>query len=251
MKSKRRAPVLIIGAHRSGTTATAQALEAVGLQIGQHLDSHCEPRRLQKLHEEYLRRLGSTWYEPSVFLEQIQTSEGRKACGNYLRTNIRRGFARIFGYRRNPRGLWLLARLRRGAPWGWKEPRTTLFAPAWLEIFPEARIIHIVRDALAAATSIRERELKFQAAGDSPSGRIDNLDYCLRLVETYIAAGERLAASENYRRVRFEEIQANPRQALTELANFCGLDFSKQQLETAASGIRPEGVKSVPRPRVI
>ena len=48
----------------SGTTATAHALELLGLQIGQDLDSHREPRGLQKLHEDYLRKLGAAWYSP-------------------------------------------------------------------------------------------------------------------------------------------------------------------------------------------
>ncbi len=68
MNDRQSPPVLIIGAHRSGTTATARALELVGLQIGQHLDSHGEPRALQKLHEDYLRRVGAAWYNPQPFL---------------------------------------------------------------------------------------------------------------------------------------------------------------------------------------
>ena len=244
MKARQRAPVLIIGAHRSGTTATASALELLGLQIGQHLDSHREPRPLQKLHEEYLRRVGAAWHNPAPFLGSIDTPDGKRDCTEYLRASVRRDFARIFGYRNNPRGLWLRARLKLGAPWGWKEPRTTLFAPSWLEIFPDARIVHVVRDPIAAAASIRDRELKFQAAGDPPSGNIDNLDYCVRLVQTYIEAGEHLAASSNYRRVHFEDIQANPGPVLEQLAHSCGLHFTTRQLANAAATIRPERIRS-------
>ena len=147
MKDRHRPPVLIIGAHRSGTTATARALELLGLQIGQHLDSHREPRPLQKLHEDYLRRTGGAWHNPQPFLKWIASEEGKQDCVAYLRSNVRRDFARIFGYRFNPKGLWLRARLNFGRQWGWKEPRTTLFAPAWLEIFPEARIVHVIRQS--------------------------------------------------------------------------------------------------------
>ena len=188
MNDRQSPPVLIIGAHRSGTTATARALELVGLQIGQHLDSHGEPRALQKLHEDYLRRVGAAWYNPQPFLKWIQTPEGKLDCISYLRTNVRRDFARIFGYRFNPKGLWLRARLNFGAQWGWKEPRTTLLAPAWLEIFPGARIVHVFRDAHAAASSIRERELKFQAAGDPPTPNLADLNYCRQLVHRRRAA---------------------------------------------------------------
>src|ERR1700757_5205169 len=131
-----RAPVLIIGAHRSGTTATAQALEILGLQIGQRLDSHRESKALQQMHEEYLRSVGAAWHHPAPFIESIRTTEGEQRCVNYLRENMQRNFAHIFGYRKDLRGLWMVARLKFGALWGWKEPRTTLFAFAWLEVFP-------------------------------------------------------------------------------------------------------------------
>ncbi|HET9856948.1 MAG TPA: sulfotransferase [Chthoniobacterales bacterium] len=244
MKDRHRPPVLIIGAHRSGTTATARALELLGLQIGQHLDSHREPRPLQKLHEDYLRRTGGAWHNPQPFLKWIASEEGKQDCVAYLRSNVRRDFARIFGYRFNPKGLWLRARLNFGRQWGWKEPRTTLFAPAWLEVFPEARIVHVIRDTHAAASSIRERELKFQAAGDPPTPNLADLDYCTQLVQTYLTAGERLANSANYQRVQFEELQANPPAMLERLANFCGLRVTTRQLVGAAASIRPARVRS-------
>src|SRR5438128_3644876 len=84
---RRRPPVLIIGAHRSGTTATARALELLGLQIGEHLDSHREPRPLQKLHEDYLRRTGGAWHDPQPFLKWIESVEGKQDCVSYLRSN--------------------------------------------------------------------------------------------------------------------------------------------------------------------
>src|ERR1700730_1726016 len=159
MKDRHRPPVLIIGAHRSGTSATARALELLGLQIGQRLDSHREPRELQRLHEDYLRRVGAAWHNPAPFLERIQTAEGENNCFEYLRSNIDGHFAKIFGYRSSPPGLWLRLRLKIGAAWVGKDPRTPLFPPIWLKIFPGVRILPVFRDPLAAAESIREREL--------------------------------------------------------------------------------------------
>ncbi len=104
--------------------------------------------------------------------------------------------------------------------------------------------VHIIRDADAAASSIRERELKFQAAGDPPTPNLANLDYCRQLVQIYLTAGERLANSANYRRVQFEELQANPPAMLERLANFCGLRATTQQLAAAAASIRPARVRS-------
>lgn len=239
-----KAPVLIIGAHRSGTSATAHALELLGLQIGQRLDSHREPKALQQLHEEYLRRLGASWDNPTPFLDRMKTPEGRADCVDYLRSNLKSRFGKIFGYRNDPFGWWLRLRINLGASWGWKEPRTTLFAPTWLEIFPNARIVHVARDALAAAESIRERELQFQAAGDPPTSNLADLEYCRRLVSQYLRAGEDVASSRNYKRIQFEELQANPPAMLEQLAIFCGLRPSTQQLATAAASIRPARIRS-------
>jgi hypothetical protein len=236
-----RPPVIILGAHRSGTTATARALELLGLQIGQQLDSHREPKPLQRLHENYLERLGAAWHNPAPFVESIQTQAGERESLDYLRRHTEREFARTFGYRRNLRGLWLLARLRTGAAWGWKEPRTTLFAPLWLQLFPNALVVEVIRHPLTVAMSIRRRELRFRAAGDPPVPKLDELDHCLRLALTYVDLGERLAKqARHYQRVRFEQIQANPIHALRQLAEFCGLRPSGVSLNKAAATIRPE-----------
>ena len=243
MKDRERPPVIVIGAHRSGTSATVGALESLGLQIGQHLDSHREPRMLQKLHEEYLQRIGAAWHKPQPFLQWIASPHGKQDCLSYLRTNVERHVPAIFGYNRNPKGIWLRMRMKFGAPWGWKEPRTTLFIPMWLEIFPNARVLHVARDPLAAAESIRERELKFQAAGDPSTGNLADLDYCRELVEAYLGAASALAKSPNYRRLQFEDLQANPPATLEQLAKFCELPLTTGQLARAAASIRPARIR--------
>lgn len=247
-----RPPVLIIGAHRSGTTATARALRLLGLQIGQRLDSHDEPRELQRLHEQYLRRVGASWHDPAPFLNSVQSAEGAQNCVKYLSENLDADLS-VFGYRKNFSGLWLKTRLRFGWPWGWKEPRTTLFARCWLELFPQARILHIVRNPLAVATSIQKRELEFQAKGDAPSGRVQDFPRCLNLAITYVEAGEDLARdTPYYRRIRFEDIQADPTRELTLAAQFCELQFSSEEMKGAAATIRsdrPDALKNISNAR--
>jgi Sulfotransferase family len=232
---------MIIGAHRSGTTATTRALKLLGLQIGQRLDSHDEPRAMQRLHEDYLRQVGAAWYEPGPFLALLRVAERIQTCTAYLRDHIVDDLS-VFGYDKGLTGWWSKKRLRSGTPWGWKEPRTTLFAPCWLELFPEARFIHVVRNPLDVAASMQKRELEFQAKGDAPSGRVQDFDYCVDLAMTYVEAGEAMATrTPHYHRVRFEDIQADPTGELTKMAKFCELDFSEAKLRQAVSTIRPPG----------
>jgi len=232
-------PVIIIGAHRSGTTATARALRLLGLQIGQQLDSHDESRALQQVHEDYLRRFGAAWYNPAPFLAAIKSTKEKDLCVNYLRDRIEPTLA-VFGYKPGLTGRWQRNRVRDGEPWGWKEPRTTLFADCWLELFAHAKFLHVVRNPLAVARSIQKRELEFQAKGDAPSGRVQDFDYCVDLALTYVEAGEALAdRAAHYERVRFEDIQADPARQLRMLAGFCGLPFTDRQMQRAAKTIRP------------
>ena len=234
-----RPPVIIIGAHRSGTTATARALRFLGLQLGERLDSHDEPREMQRLHEKFLRELGAAWYNPAPFMTFLASGEGKQSCAKYLRDRVKPDLA-IFGYGKGFKAWRQRRRVPRGTPWGWKEPRTTLFATCWLRVFPEARFVHVVRNPLAVASSIQRRELEFQAKGDAPSGRVGEFEYCVDLAMTYVEAGEAVGAQTPYfYRVRFEDIQADPAATLTKLASFCDLNFTERQMRKAAATIRP------------
>src|SRR5213078_1316124 len=45
-------------------------------------------------------------------------------------------------------------------PWGWKDPRTVFTLPLWLQLFPKAKIINIVRNGVDVASSLSVREQK-------------------------------------------------------------------------------------------
>ena len=222
-------------------------MELLGLQVGQRLDSHHESKAMQRLHEQYLRGVGAAWHHPGPFLEWVSTAEGERNCGEYLQRHVQGDFDTLLGYRNNLRGWWRRMRLRSGIAWGWKEPRTTLFAPFWLQFFPDALILDVVRHPLAVAMSIRQRDLKFRAAGDAPTPGLDQLDYCLRLALTYVEAGDRMAGrSPNYRRVHFETLQGDTEKALGDLATFCRLRPTDAQIRQAARTIRPSSTPTWP-----
>lgn len=43
-------------------------------------------------------------------------------------------------------------------PWGWKDPYNTLTIDIWKELFPRARLLHIYRNPIDVAESLRNRE---------------------------------------------------------------------------------------------
>ena len=202
---------------------------------------------MQRLHDQYLQGVGAAWHNPGPFLDWGSTAEGARHCVEYLQRQMGGKFDALLGYRNNLRGWWRRLRLRSGIAWGWKEPRTTLFAPFWLQFFPDALLLDVVRHPLAVAMSIRQRELKFRAAGDVPTPGLDQLDYCLRLALTYVEAGDRLAGRvPNYRRIHFETLQEDPETALGHLATFCHLQPTDAQIKKAARSIRPSSPPAWP-----
>ena len=136
MKAFGSSPVIIIGAHRSGTTATARALRLLGLQIGQQLDSHDESRALQRVHEDYLRRLDAAWYNPAPFRPYKSTKE-KDLCVNYLRT-FRDPTLSVFGYKSGLTGF----QRKRGICTLPVKNRERL-ADCWAELFAHAKLLAV------------------------------------------------------------------------------------------------------------
>ena len=51
----------------------------------------------------------------------------------------------------------IVTRMRTHAPWGWKDPRTSLTLPFWLPIVPELHVVVCYRDVVAVAHSLAHR----------------------------------------------------------------------------------------------
>src|SRR5579872_5772618 len=96
-------PVLIIGSHRSGTSATAQALRTSGMFVGARLNAeHVEPNWFAALHDEYLYEADATWYRPQPLLDYLTTEAGKTHCRTFLGRRVRGrggyyGLCRSFG----------------------------------------------------------------------------------------------------------------------------------------------------------
>jgi hypothetical protein len=142
-------PVVVVGAHRSGTTLVARLLQELGVDMGRRLSSNCEDFELVALHEWLLRRAGGSWEYPAPLLALLGNPELRQQARLILDDHRAKG-------------------RRRPVSWGWKDPRTAFTLELWTSVFPDLRAIVVRRHPAAASASLAARARREQRPDHSP-----------------------------------------------------------------------------------
>ncbi|RYU60883.1 tetratricopeptide repeat protein [Methylolobus aquaticus] len=134
-------PLIIAGFHRSGTSMTAQQLQAAGLDLGSQLfggtasnpDGHFEDADVVRLHDRALAERDSNWQhaDPTPIAVSLQRKRSFEA---YVRR-----------------------RSEPGTLWGFKDPRVCLFLETWAEICPSLSVVMVYRDYWSCTASLRDR----------------------------------------------------------------------------------------------
>jgi hypothetical protein len=136
-------PILIIaGMHRSGTSLTASLLQDAGLNIGQNF-LPSDPRNPKGFFENI---------DFLTFHEQLLFSLGMASGGWTSQTNIP-----IPEYFEQEAKRLIQQNASPNQPWGWKEPRTTLFLDFWSNLLPTAKFLMVYRAPWEVIDSLYRR----------------------------------------------------------------------------------------------
>lgn len=149
------APLLIVGFHRSGTSAVARMFHTAGVDLGSSLlgaepanpHGHFEDVEVVSLHDTFLARAGLTW-------KSLDADTGR------LPEPSASELAELIQRRDAP-----------GHMWGAKDPRLCLFLDSWLRIAPDARVVVVFRRPDEAIRSLHMRHSRrhVDTRGTDPS----------------------------------------------------------------------------------
>jgi hypothetical protein len=141
--------ICVIGMHRSGTSAAAQLLNALGLYLGpegrlfgpdaNNAEGYFEHGGIHAVNEALLKAFGGSWDSPPAFpvgwQRLPQLAEIKAAAKGILEADFR--------------GHDL---------WGWKEPRTNLTLPFWRDLVPDCKFVICVRNPIDVAASLETRD---------------------------------------------------------------------------------------------
>lgn len=235
----------------------ARTLEQLGLFVGKRVGENHEALFFLELNSWLLRQCGGSWDNPEPLKRLMQEEKVRELLTSYLQNMVK-----------SPRSVQyfgLMNYFKYGSlediaePWGWKDPRNTFTLPLWLNLFPNAKVIHVYRNGVDVANSLRVRSLRDISSSQDIRkvyGRYHwllpsryylrphlswsclSLEYGFALWEAYYdAAKEHMSQRENSFELKYEDFLERPNEILSELVSFCDLPLNRQNIAVEASNI--------------
>lgn len=229
------APVIFLGIPRSGTTMLGKLANAY-LDIGAANEGQFEvflnreitdDAQLQDdaFFDQILNELVKDEYFSLVFLNRVTKPELRSRIEKYLQERTLNGIG--LAVLRMTAEHMQLPRL------GHEDPQLIDHLPALLRVFPDCRIVHIVRDPRDVALSI----LKFPWGANNVTVAADHWN---RGVGELRRVGSQLGA-ERYFELTYEQLLAEPRRTMGCLMTFANgkIDAEKLDQFVAETEINP------------
>lgn len=212
--SRARKAVVILGMHRTGTSALCGALDLLGVDFGKSLmpptdankKGYWEHEEIVRIHDRLLSSMGSCWDDdrplPADWLERETTREAR----SHLVETLERDFAQ-------------------SSIFGMKDPRMCRLVPLWLPIFQSLRVeplfVLVVRHPWEVAESLAKRD-----------GFEHPKSYLLWL--EHIVEAESATRGHTRSFVRYEEMIDEPVAILGELREQLGVNLlAPSEVETS------------------
>ncbi len=224
--------------------------------MGARKNTNDEAIFFENLNTWMLREANATWDNPYNF--QFRNDYFNQKIVDVLRKQLS-GYRRVH-YIGKGKVLKYGSLNELDFPWGWKDPRNTFTLDLWSRIFPDAKVIHIHRNPVDVAASLRTREIAYEKNFQLNSKRAlkekvikGRVSYVISLRVKEILEGiklweEYLTGVEDSKSqvecdwldISYEDFLESPLEKSIQLTKFCSLDVDEIQLETFCSQINPD-----------
>ncbi len=209
-------PIILLGMHHSGTSIFSEVLDKHGVFMHANWNHHESKLFTRDLNNQMIMGGGDGWArDPIMPVEEVVTHLGE--VRDSLESRIAKKFQRD-GYDGS-------------SPWGWKDPRTCVTLPLFLEIFPKARLIHIIRDEADVATSLASRKKK-------GVGHVTDLELWKRLHRQHVERAREYGTKHgDYYEFSYEEWCLQPVEITQPIFEHLSLPFTDELREFLLSKI--------------
>jgi sulfotransferase family protein len=240
-------PIVVIGMHRSGTRVIVDVLDKLGVFMGADRQGDGESVSFMQINEWLFHQCGAFWSEPMSAHFMLSEPEVVEQLATSTRETVAAQIAKFAG----PTN-WHLETSAAALPaFGWKDPRNTFTLPVWKEVFPNLRVIHIIRHGVDVAASLARRHgqamraatgesapsaltvIRDNALGILSSRRGWTLPEAFTMWEQYVEKARLECAALGARAVeiRYEDLLFGPDKIVPAIANFCGVPLQGQQAQ--------------------
>lgn len=238
-------PVVVVGMHRSGTSLVSRILDQSGVMMGKDLQADHESLFFIGLNEWIYENAGASWERPAVLSELTEHASAMAAIGEYVTKRVSSRGTRSYSGRSLKKGLFDMEGM-----WGWKDPRNGPALPVWKSIWPDMKIVHVMRHGVDVASSLKTRNSSHWK-GDVSRFKKWLPTYSWRSSRSPIMRGQRSATMEgalgfwseqvemeeailrtieDKHTIRYEELLMEPRKVISELHGYLSIDLSAEKL---------------------
>ena len=223
MKSNEKKAVIVLGMHRSGTSAFTAALQSIGVNLGKISDrstpenarGYFENEAIQNFNEMLLKECKASWNNP--FLINI-TNDVDDKLDSYIDqalTILHEQFDDL-------------------TCWAMKDPRNCLLLPFWQKVIRKADIgeiyyIHTIRNPLEVSESLKSRHKK------NPRALCGEQDQNILSWFIHHFLAIKCVDSDNNLVVAYEDLMQSPESTLLRVSRFIGLSPDESQIKRYVS----------------
>ncbi len=178
--------------------------------MGEDRDHNFEALHFLSINQRAMWEAGADWYKP------IRPPD--ECFEHHSIHELFKIHFRIHGNRK-----YLFHKLL-NKPWGWKDPRNTFTLPYWLQRFPKAKVIHLIRHGWDVALSLQNRNT---IPGEVHHPELDDPMAGFALWNMYMSQAMSYTFADILH-IRYEDLIQHKKEQINQLESFLNVKINPQ-----------------------